>query len=99
MKKSSILICIIIGLIGGTILAIKYNTNIKQPKKYDYPCTSQPCIKIVQQNGTDYNLNDFRFVAGHCILFISLPDQMHRETCGQYHLVWIGPKTSKGVNL
>lgn len=58
--------------------------------------TAPPCIKITQADGTVYKLNDFRFVspavdARHCILFISLPDEAHRETCGKYLLKWIGP--------
>lgn len=52
---------------------------------------SSPCIKVTEQNGTVYRLNDFRFAPGRCLAFISLPDGVRRVTCGNYKLDWIGP--------
>lgn len=75
-----------------------------QPKKVktDVPCSTNadPCIKITQQDGAIYRLNDFRFYSTgnppqKCIAFVSLPDAKPRTTCGDYHLDWIGPDGSK----
>lgn len=56
------------------------------------PCPdTKPCIKLVQADGTMYMLNDFKFAAGHCLVFVSLPDYVQRKTCGNYHMDWVQP--------
>lgn len=91
---------VIIGLVLIITLASLTHKNNKQKEvshvSTNTPCTVDPCIEITEPSGQHYRLNDFRFVSPavdprHCILFISLPDEGHREACGNYQLKWIGP--------
>jgi hypothetical protein len=93
---------IAVGLLVVMVLLVAFllrpahtvTTNVKPKGSANAPACSlptSPCIKITQQDGVTYRLNDFRFVPGHCVIFISLPDGVHRESCGNYKLDWIGP--------
>jgi len=67
------------------------------PAKAPEPCSAEApaCIKITEADGRTYKLNDFRFLPGHCISFISKPDNSQKKYCGNYKLDWIGPNPSR----
>lgn len=65
------------------------SASAEQPQ----PCAAgtSPCIEVTTAAGQKYTFNDFRFAPGHCLQFLSLPDNISRKTCGNYHMDWIGP--------
>jgi hypothetical protein len=82
----------------GAIVAISILSapKTKIASHENNPCPdANPCIQVTQSDGTRYRLNDFRFVTGHCLLFVSLPYHGHHETCGNYKLDWIGADNSE----
>lgn len=62
-------------------------------------CTTVSCIKITQEDGSVYYLNDFRFLQGDCVMFWSLPDNIEHKTCGDYKFNWMGPYNNHGSDV
>ncbi len=87
---------IVIAVIIVSIAVFAYHDAHKSTSRmvWDKPCTAEPCIKIIQSDGKEYKLNDFKFMPNHCIEFVSLPDSKSHYYCGSYKLDWIGPNTS-----
>lgn len=92
MVRIITLVGIVVVAVAIIVIASPSTTSTPKPKATHAPCSSNspPCIKITQQDGTVYKLNDFRFLKDHCISFISLPDRVERQTCNEYKLDWIG---------
>lgn len=91
----------LLGFITGIVLVVLTVMGIRhlnqhQPKPTQ-PCTDTPCIRITQADGQRYDLNDFRFLPNHCIVFVELPGKKTRQTCGGYRLEWIGPDSQVRV--
>lgn len=88
-RRLFITAALIVFVVGWCIGNIIFNAVEKKPSK---PCTDKACIKIVEQDGSTFTLNDFRLIQDHCVLFVSLPDNAHREACGNWQMSWIGPQ-------
>jgi len=99
MRVFIITVISIVVIALGIIVMFSPTTAKPVTKKAPHaPCSSNstPCIKITQQDGTVYKLNDFKFLANRCISFISLPDKQERTTC-DYKLDWIGMPQGQDV--
>lgn len=87
----------IIPAIAAGLIVVLLLVVLNPKQKYEKPhneCVSDaaPCIEIAEPGGASYRLNDFRFEPNHCIGFLSLPDHVMRNYCGNYNLTWIGPQ-------
>jgi hypothetical protein len=88
-----IIACILLGIILGLCWPRPHKSGLAPSPAPSSACSAAaaPCIKLTTTDGTTYKLNDFRFGAGECIYFRSLPDATDRHFCGKYSLDWIGP--------
>jgi hypothetical protein len=69
--------------------------EVKNTAAVEQPCTKQACIEIKLADGSKFQLNDFRFLPDHCIMFIEFPNNKEHSYCGEYDLQWIGPDGSE----
>ena len=104
MKITKAIPILIISTIIVAVILSAWNSDRKNHQQsqnlaqQNNPCPdSKPCMELISPEGKTYKLNDFRFLPGHCIVILSLPDHTSRNICGDYKLLWIGPDTSKDI--
>ncbi len=84
---------VLLAVLAATVIGLMFHKD--RPPVVSKPCTDKPCISITEANGAKYQLNDFKFLPGHCIMFRDFASNQDRRYCGQYKLDWIGPQNTK----